>query len=104
MGKGGLARAAPFPKSCAQIWAQDSGCSFYNRSNQQNFKNEKFIVDYHMPPRHTARLLNSACLSAGWAKSEAPGWGRKIIGRGKRTIVSAAPAGDENNFEPRETG
>jgi len=60
LGKGGLACAAPFPKSCAQIWAQDSGCSFYNRSNQQNFKNEKFIVDYHMPPRHTARLSNSA--------------------------------------------
>jgi len=57
LGKGGLACAAPFPKSCAQIWAQDSGCSFYNRSNQQNFKNEKFIVDYHMPPRHAARLL-----------------------------------------------
>ena len=57
MGKGGLACAAPFPKSCAQIWAQDSGCSLYKRSNQQNFKNEKFIVDYHMPPRHAARLL-----------------------------------------------
>ena len=57
MGKGGLACAAPFPKSCAQIWAQDSGCSLYNRSNQQNFKNEKFIVDYHMPPRRSARLL-----------------------------------------------
>ena len=46
MGKGGLACAAPFPKSCAQIGAQDSGCFFYNRSDQQNFKITKFIVDY----------------------------------------------------------
>ena len=35
---------------------------------------------------------------------EPPPGGRKNSGRGKRTIVSAAPAGDENNFEPRETG
>ena len=46
MGKGGLACAAPFPMSCAPIWAQDSGCFFYNRSDQQNFKITKFIVDY----------------------------------------------------------
>ena len=56
MGKGGLACAAPFPKSCAQIGAQDSGCFFYNRSDQQNFKITKFIVDYRMPPAQ-ARVL-----------------------------------------------
>ena len=46
MGKGGLACAAPFPKSCAQIRAQDNGRLIYNRPNQQNFKITKFIVDY----------------------------------------------------------
>ena len=56
MGKGGLACAAPFPKSCAQIGAQDSGCFFYNRSDQQNFKITKFIVDYYMSPAQ-ARVL-----------------------------------------------
>ena len=46
MGKGGLACAAPFPKSCAQIRAQDNGRLIYNRPNQQNFIITKFIVDY----------------------------------------------------------
>ena len=75
MGKGGLACAAPFPKSCAQIGAQDSGCFFYNRSDQQNFKITKFIVDYYMSPA-LARVLKSMAPVFGFAYAEAGAFAR----------------------------
>ena len=75
MGKGGLACAAPFPKSCAQIGAQDSGCFFYNRSDQQNFKITKFIVDYYMSPTNVGSSIRqpypTACMLTNCARLNA---------------------------------
>ena len=76
MGKGGLACAAPFPKSCAQIRAQDNGRLIYNRPNQQNFIITKFIVDYYLSS--LTGLSNSAGIRlrpAGYAETGTPAGG-----------------------------